>query len=210
MHVDCETPAGERRAAVAGLGNGSLDIITNCGLISDGVDIPAIGAALLLRPTASLALYLQQVGRALRPAPGKDRALILDFAGNVGRHGLPDEPREWTLDSKPRRQSKDAAPRVRKCPSCGALNRAGAHECAECSLDLRTPKERAEVELRLAESRRREEEDSLARMMPCERIAWAGYDEHRLRLVARLSGYRPGWIWHRLQEARQRAGGARA
>ena len=103
IHVDGETPAEERRAAIAALGSGELQVLSNCGLISEGVDVPAIGAAILLRPTASLALYLQQVGRALRPAPGKDRAIILDFAGNVSRHGLPDEPREWTLDAKPRR-----------------------------------------------------------------------------------------------------------
>jgi Helicase conserved C-terminal domain len=66
-HVDGETPASERRSAIAGLGNGDLQVITNCGLISEGVDVPAIGAALFLCPTASLGLYLQEVGRALRP-----------------------------------------------------------------------------------------------------------------------------------------------
>ena len=97
-HVDGETPASERRSAIAGLGSGALDVICNCGLIPEGVDVPAIGAAILLRPTASLALHLQQVGRALRLAPGKDRALILDFAGNISRHGMPDAPRQWSLD----------------------------------------------------------------------------------------------------------------
>ena len=73
-HVDGETGASDRRSAIAGLANGTVDVICNCGLITEGVDVPAIGAAILLRPTASLALYLQQVGRALRPAPGKERA----------------------------------------------------------------------------------------------------------------------------------------
>jgi DNA repair protein RadD len=103
-HVDGETPSEERRAAIAALGSGDLQVVTNCGLISEGVDVPNIGAAILLRPTASLALYLQMVGRALRPAPRKDRAVILDFSGNIARHGLPDAPREWCLDSKLRRQ----------------------------------------------------------------------------------------------------------
>ena len=70
-HVDGETAASDRRSAIAGLSNGTVDVICNCGLISEGVDVPAIGAAILLRPTASLALYLQQVGRALRPRQAK-------------------------------------------------------------------------------------------------------------------------------------------
>ena len=86
LHLDGETPAAERRAAIAGLGKGDPQVITNCSMISEGLDVPSIGAAILIRPTKSLALYLQQVGRALRPAPGKERALILDFAGNVARH----------------------------------------------------------------------------------------------------------------------------
>ena len=72
-HVDGTTQKEERRALIAALGSGEIDVLTNAGLISEGVDVPAIGAAILLRPTQSLGLYLQQVGRALRPAPGKNR-----------------------------------------------------------------------------------------------------------------------------------------
>ena len=118
-HVDGETPANDRRNAIASLGNGGLDVLCNCGLISEGVDVPAIGAAILLRPTASVALYLQQVGRALRPSPGKDRAIILDFAGNVARHGLPDEPRAWSLDAKPTETAR--AQRWSKAPALQGL-----------------------------------------------------------------------------------------
>ena len=207
LHLDGETPASERRSAIAGLGSGEIQVITNCGLISEGVDVPAIGGAILLRPTASVALYLQMVGRALRLAPGKERAVLLDFSGNAARHGLPDGERAWSLDSKPRRQrEKSVGPGLRKCPSCSALMRAAAIECAECGADLRTPKERVEIEMRLAESRRREEEDTVFLMAPRERLAWAGSDELRLRLVARVSGYRPGWAFYKLREARERAG----
>jgi superfamily II DNA or RNA helicase len=102
-HVDGNTPARQRRALIARLGAGGLDVRTNCGLISEGVDVPVLGAAILLRPTHSLALFLQMVGRALRSAPGMARAIILDHAGNVFRHGLPDVPRRWSLDGKPRK-----------------------------------------------------------------------------------------------------------
>ena len=179
-------------------------------MISEGVDVPNIAAAILLRPTASVGLYLQQVGRALRPAPGKERALILDFSGNVARHGLPDAPRTWSLDAKPRRpRERRDGPRLRRCSSCSALNRAAAHSCMNCDRDLRTPKERREIEVALEQAKRRETEDAVSLMRPRERWSWAGAEESHLRLVARLSGYQPGWVFHRMRELRAQGGGAR-
>jgi superfamily II DNA or RNA helicase len=208
-HVDGETGASDRRSALAGLSNGTVDVICNCGLISEGVDVPAIGAAILLRPTASLSLYLQQVGRALRPAPGKERALILDFSGNCARHGLPDEPRTWSLDSKPTKQrERSDAPRVRRCGGCGALNRAGAHSCTSCGADLRTPKERREIEIALRQAREREDADLVRSLPYADRLLWAGGDQHRLGFVERICGYRSGWAWHRARELAAQSTGA--
>jgi DNA repair protein RadD len=210
LHVDGDTPAQERRAAVAALGSGEL-VITNCNLFDEGVDVPAIGAAILLRPTASLALYLQQVGCALRPARGKDRVIILDFTGNTARHGLPGEPREWSLEAKPRRPRERAGgPQLRRCPSCAALNRAGAHACAEDGADLKTPRERREIEMALQEAARRELEDQVAQMRFREQLDWAGADEQRLRLVARIRGYKSGWIYWRRKEMAEAIAGSRA
>lgn len=81
-HVDGEAPAAERRA-LAAFARGEIKVLSNVALFGEGFDLPALDGVIMLRPTQSLALYLQQVGRALRPAPGKDRALILDFAGNA-------------------------------------------------------------------------------------------------------------------------------
>ena len=210
-HVDGETPAAERRALIAALGNGSINVICNCGLVSEGVDIPAIGAAIMLRPTASLALYLQQVGRALRPAPGKHKALILDFAGNTARHGMPDQPREWSLDTKPTRQrEKPEGQRLRRCPSCTALNRPSAHSCANCGADLRTARERREVEMVLRLAEQREVEAKVRNMSYGARLAWARGDEQRLLLVERACGYKRGWTWHRLRELAEQRGERRA
>jgi DNA repair protein RadD len=210
-HVDGEMSAPERRAAIAGLASGEIRVLTNCGLISEGVDIPAIGAVILLRPTASLALFLQMFGRGLRLAPGKDRAVLLDFAGNCLRHGMPDAPRSWSLEAKPRRQRERAldGPPLRRCGSCGALNRPSTQQCVECIADLRTAKERREIEVRLREVERRQHDDMLAQMLPRERLAWAGADERRLRRVACVSGYSPGWVFHRLREMREIAGARR-
>ena len=81
-HIDGKSSDDDRRAAIEGLRTGAILVLCNCGLISEGVDLPLLGAVIMLRPTRSLALYLQMVGRALRPGIGK-RAIILDHAGNV-------------------------------------------------------------------------------------------------------------------------------
>jgi hypothetical protein len=88
----------ERAERLAGLEDGSIKVITSCELISEGFDVPAVAGAILLRPTLSLSLFLQQVGRALRPKEDGGFAFILDHVGNVFRHGMPDMKREWTLE----------------------------------------------------------------------------------------------------------------
>lgn len=119
------TPVDEREQLLTDLGTGALRVLVSVDVISEGTDVPSVGAAILLRPTQSEGLYLQQVGRVLRPAPGKEHALILDHVGNVHRHGFPDDAREWTLDDtrKRGRGGGAAAPSVRTCPSCFAAFR---------------------------------------------------------------------------------------
>ena len=68
-HLDGDTPSAERRQLIGQLATGEILIITNCGLIAEGLDIPSVAGVILLRPTKSLALHLQQIGRALRPLP---------------------------------------------------------------------------------------------------------------------------------------------
>lgn len=109
---------------------GDLRVLTSCDLISEGFDVPAIEVAILLRPTQSLGLYLQQVGRALRTFPGKAEAIILDHAGNVNRHGLPDDDRVWTLEGKlKKRASKPSEVSVKTCPKCFATVASAATHC---------------------------------------------------------------------------------
>jgi superfamily II DNA or RNA helicase len=95
--IDGMMDMATRKEAIAALGQGRIDVLTSCDVVSEGTDIPVVGAAILLRPTMSEGLYLQQVGRVLRPATGKTKAVVLDHVGNVGRHGMPDADREWTL-----------------------------------------------------------------------------------------------------------------
>jgi len=100
------------------LAGGELDVVTACDVISEGVDVPGATVAILLRPTKSLGVYLQQVGRVLRPKSGK-RAVILDHSGNCFEHGLPDQERRWDLNTeKTKRRRKDGEAPVRQCPMC--------------------------------------------------------------------------------------------
>lgn len=123
-HVDGETPAYERVAAIEGLRSGRIKILTNVGLFTEGVDLPGIDYIGLLRPTQSLGLYLQMVGRGLRFTPNKQYCLIFDHVGNRERHGLPCDDREWTLHAEKRskRPKKPNQIKVWLCPMCYAYN----------------------------------------------------------------------------------------
>ena len=125
------TPAKERAQLIKDLGAGQLKVLASCNVVSEGTDIPKVAAALLLRPTASYGLAMQQIGRALRTAPGKDKAIILDHAGNVLRHGLPTDEVEWSLQGMARPHAKGAA-LVKACKGCGALLSVKASSCLDC------------------------------------------------------------------------------
>lgn len=119
-HVDGETPTTVRDQAVERFSRGETKILSNVELFGEGFDLPAIEVAILLRPTQSLGLYLQQVGRSLRPFPGKEYAIILDHSGNCERHGLPDEERTWTLFGRGLPKNPMAKRSVKVCPKCFA------------------------------------------------------------------------------------------
>jgi DNA repair protein RadD len=202
-HVDGETPREERRALIAALGTGELQVLCNCGLISEGLDVPSLTAVILLRPTRSLALYLQMVGRALRPAPGKERALILDHAGNSFRFGPVDAPRNWSLEG---RAAADGVEPVRRCDACGAINPISALECLERGVQLRectahkTASPRSYIDISGGPLTEVTLSERLAEMSYSQCMRWAGAEESRLHLVATARGYKRGWVWHRLQE----------
>ena len=115
-HIDGNTPNDERMAILARFKANETTVITNCGILTEGFDCPDIELIQLARPTTSVSLYLQMVGRALRPAPGKDYAVIIDHTANWKLHGLPDTPRQWTLKPVP---VKSGGMGVAECPECG-------------------------------------------------------------------------------------------
>ena len=124
-HIDGGMEERERDQVLKDFAAGTIQILTSCDLVSEGFDLPAVEVAILLRPTKSLSLYIQQVGRAVRPAPGKATTIVLDHAGNTAVHGFIDEHREWQLtDGAARKKSDGEKPAtVRTCPKCFAMHR---------------------------------------------------------------------------------------
>lgn len=131
-HVDGDTDNVTRDGVIEDFKAGQIKVMCNVDLFGEGFDVPAIEAVALLRPTQSLSVYLQQVGRALRPSPGKEYAVILDHAGNCRRFGLPDDPREWSLEGRKKGRAREDAAPIRQCPKCYAVMSAGVDQCKYC------------------------------------------------------------------------------
>jgi superfamily II DNA or RNA helicase len=138
--LDGTQDAMERDLRIKRFEAGETLVLSSCDIVSEGFDLPAIEVAILLRPTQSLSLYLQQVGRALRVFPGKQQAIILDHVGAVVTHGLPDEDRDWSLDgvSRGKREANDNDPgavdRVTTCPRCFCIH-LPAGVCPSCAYE---------------------------------------------------------------------------
>ena len=114
------TPASVRLPIEARHQNGDIKQLVSVDIYGEGTDIQKLEVVSFGRPTGSYGLYVQQFCRPLNPDPTKSHALILDHVGNVGRHGLPDAHREWTLDRREKRSRgtvTDVMP-IRVCPQC--------------------------------------------------------------------------------------------
>lgn len=139
-HLDGETSKEAREAILARLASGETTVVSNCQVLTEGWDCPAVSAISVVRPTQSLGLFLQMSGRVLRPAGGKTNCILLDHGGNVYRYGLPADPREWELSfDRPKKQgprTKDVDDCVRVCPECEAVNKKEALTCACCGYEF--------------------------------------------------------------------------
>jgi DNA repair protein RadD len=128
--IDGTMDAANREQLLADLAIGRIRVLTSCALIGEGVDVPSVSGCILLRPTQSVSLHLQMIGRCLRPQDGK-QAVVLDHVGNTQRLGHHLEDREWSLDGVKKRQ-RDSGPSVKICPQCFAAMSSQARQCPEC------------------------------------------------------------------------------
>jgi DNA repair protein RadD len=187
-HLDGETPTAERDAILARVARGETRVISNVGVLCEGTDIVSLKCCALARPTMSTGLYLQQVGRIMRPW-NNERAVILDHAGCVLRlgHGRPDDDREFSLDDRKKRggSREPSEATAKPCPGCDEVLAAAVRSCPGCghvfASDEPVPEEQGG-----------------------ELIEVGSLDPHRARwdeLCAEAGerGYHPGWARHRFR-----------
>jgi superfamily II DNA or RNA helicase len=139
-HLDGNTRQDERDAILDRLRTSETEVVSNCMVLTEGFDLPDIGCIVLARPTRSLGLFRQMIGRGLRTAEGKTDVVILDHSGGVHRHGRPDDAIEWTLDTDKRATNPTHETRKAKaggadpfceCTACGHLRMKGM-ACDNC------------------------------------------------------------------------------
>jgi superfamily II DNA or RNA helicase len=202
-HIDGSTPKDERDDILKNLEAGAIDIVTNCGVLTEGWDMPDIGCEVLARPTRSLGLYRQMVGRAIRSAPGKTDAIIIDHSGATHRHGFAEDPVVWTLDTDTRaenerhkdRSESDIRSRLVDCSQCGAL-RTGGQPCAHCGFMPKPPPKYVPVvdaDLALVNKNGSTVGHYAT---PADMAAW----HRQLTAIAMDRGYKPGWAAHKFKE----------
>lgn len=135
-HLDQNASPTQRKQILADLELGTLRVVSCVNILSEGWDCPPCKCVILARPTKSLNLHLQQCGRCMRPWESVI-PILLDHAGNVVVHGLPQMDREWSLEA-PTVASAGHAP-VKVCPHCMAVVHAGVHQCPECGESFGQP-----------------------------------------------------------------------
>lgn len=155
VHLDGTTPKDEREKTMSKFRAGNIKVLCNCSIFSEGLDVPDCECVILLRPTKSLTLYIQQSMRSMRYKPGKT-AIIIDHVGNVFQHGFPDEAREWTLESKKRKQENSV--HVKQCPDCYACMPTLTKVCPQCGHCFTTEEctDRTVIDTKLQEITERE------------------------------------------------------
>lgn len=150
------TPKELRTKIMQEFRDSKIMILTNCELFGEGLDVPDCECTVLLRPTQSLTLYIQQSMRSMRYMPGKT-AVIIDHVGNCYLHGLPDDDREWTLEPK---KKQDNMVKIRECPNCFSVYPPTLQKCPYCGHEAVKEiqrKDKAVVEIDLVEMKRQDD-----------------------------------------------------
>ena len=132
-----DTPTAERFRLLHEFQDGTIKALVNVAVATEGFDLSDAACVMLTRPTMSLSLYLQMVGRGLRPKQDDGDCVILDLAGNSLRHGLPDEERDWSL--QPRGEQPSVESPVVLCQECESLSPLGSHQCRNCGAPFGEP-----------------------------------------------------------------------
>ena len=196
-HIDMHTSEEERQRIFGAFRRGEIKVLCSIVVLAVGFDEPSASCAILARPTLSTIMHIQQIGRVMRPNPGKTDCLVLDHAGNVLRHGKvedfdPPELSEIDRHSDKRRRTARELD-YRPCAQCSAMLDPGQRECHECGHVIARPNTVHFVDGQLTEG---EPEDAGQFGGKTVEELQALYLE--LRGYADARGYKPGWPYHQL------------
>lgn len=135
----------ERIQALRDIASGKVLQIVNDSVLTEGTDVSSLEVVSFARPTQSYALFCQMFGRGTRTSPdtGKTHLTVIDAVSNVMRHGLPDAPREWSLDRRERRTGKSEPSTVRVCTACAAVYERFRDACPDCGEPVPKPAQRS-------------------------------------------------------------------
>lgn len=187
-HLDGAISRKDRDAILARLASGETLVVSNCMVLTEGWDLPALECAIIARPTASLNLHLQMIGRVMRACQGKDGAIVLDHAGNHHVHGSVTRRLEYRLGRERVGFSEPLG--LRRCQACGLLYDTAEPCCPECGwkperVDRKTAEVHASGDLvELDET-----------PFETKREVWHQFEAQRV-----AAGYREGWSYYRFRE----------
>jgi DNA repair protein RadD len=199
-HVDGETPRAEREKILKDFKAGAFEVLCNVNILTEGFDLPAIETVILNRATKSKSLYLQMVGRGLRPAPGKSACTVIDQGGNVRHFGPVEHPEEHSLEATAKKKggSATSAPPMKCCPGCERLDLLFVATCPECGHVY------SSGEMKLEQEDFLELTDFLPKNVVVKGIKkpvpdhlkknWLEMSKDELKEYAAIQGYKHGWV----------------
>jgi superfamily II DNA or RNA helicase len=189
-HIDGKTPELIRDEIIQKFRDGEIKVLCNLDLIGEGFDVPDCSTVIMLRPTQSLSLYIQQSMRGMRYRPNK-KSIIIDHVGNVNRFGLPDMERTWSLEPKKgSNQTKAEAP-VKICKECFMTVLQTDNKCPHCGVVFKVEAKAIEVD----ESAELKEIDEQAFKLDF-RTPEDCKSMKELYDYAKTHNYKRGWAYH--------------
>ncbi|GKS80705.1 DEAD/DEAH box helicase [Ligilactobacillus pabuli] len=212
--VDGETPKDVRQKAMDDFRTGKVTILVNAELYGEGIDVPDCETVIMLRPTESLSLFIQTTMRAMRYKPNKT-AKIIDMVANWKTHNLPDADREWSLESKPKKNTeamdivqcenclgvsersdcgKGCIIRTHKvgmlCPLCGELLSNGRESNGPIHEDAELKEITPGIVLNFKSANKGDYWQKLK-----EAKTWDDLEK-----IRKERGYKPGWVWYQAKQ----------
>lgn len=217
VEVDGETPEERRDELVQQFRDQKIKVLVNVNLFTEGVDLPNVDCVIMVRPTQSLALYLQFAMRCLNPRPGK-MAVIIDHVENWKRFGTPSADRNWeqAIVTSKKRKKADPMPPTVQCNQCmmvWELKDLINGCCSECGFKITKDRKPVEVvktdlvEIDQETENARYEADhrvAMAKQIIGNRLMQAVADKtvgqlssiEELKAYGKLHGFKPGWAWY--------------